>query len=303
MFRVILISNISTRVRLGLVIDDNIILTISTAEEFVYLVGAIDCHTRCGSTSSITTAIDGLDAGTLTTVDNHSSSRFRGFYFCSSSCCLSGIRFVSRQVATAIDRRYVIASFHLRRLFALGRIGDACSISVLRLIDMHRCRTLRRTVQVVASKDTTLHDAALLAVIHGIRTCLRIVNQSKRAIFIFGIVCSVHTVQVYRGSAHRCRNTLCCHLVIAIPYLLSAFTATIDITVDSATKKDYLCIASHIGHITTAVDIVFDATFKQIHHSIAVHLTGITATINITVNDAVIINGHRCIAAYSTKIF
>ena len=117
-----------------------LILTVTATKQGTNLEAAIHIHLRLRNRSSITAAIDRLDAGQVTSVDVDMRLHARRLVWC--------------QVTTAIDGGKLVGGIVLVSRFGLHR--PLC-IKAYRFPDRHRHVTLRRPHQVVTAE----HAAAL----------------------------------------------------------------------------------------------------------------------------------------------
>ena len=178
--RIIIVSDISTRVRFRYTFYCDVILTITTAEQFSNFVSTIDGHFRSRCRCCITTTIHLSDAGTSASINNH----LGGIRSVSVViiCCryVRSLRLIGRQVTTTIHRLYVegtnnkitICIFRSRCLGILHScspaarccVGNLCCTIFLGTIYVYQHTSKRRTLKVVTSEDATLHHATLLIV-------------------------------------------------------------------------------------------------------------------------------------------
>ena len=150
--RIVLVTHVGTRVRSAV---GKIIKTVTTAEDFHNLIGAINLYIGGWCRSSITTTIHLTDARQSATVDDNLGRPRR---------VRATFRLISSLITAAIYCRDII------RVGILIRFGTDVGFG-RRLcgIDMHHHVALRRSVDVVATED--LSDSTTLCIISDGRAC------------------------------------------------------------------------------------------------------------------------------------
>ena len=106
---IVIISHIGTRVLVVLAIGVQVVvLTVTATEQLVNLVTTVHGGMAGRYLSSITAAIDLLDAGHRATVDNHLRFFLRTLIVALRTVGFVSVWLVGRQVAAAIDCHHII---------------------------------------------------------------------------------------------------------------------------------------------------------------------------------------------------
>ena len=165
------------------------VLAVTSAEDVLQLVSAVDQHFRPGHGSSIAAAIDALHAD----VARHNPDE----------CRLAGCRIVG-QVAAAIDGCHLVGTLHVvtslgSRLFIIPLRPRSIALDCL--IDRHRDVAQGVAVQVVAAKHASaLHHVGMIA-------CIISYPEGRSRASSFAA--KIHTDIAINQGLHSC-DSVCC---------------------------------------------------------------------------------------------
>ena len=126
--------------------------TVTTTEQLVDDIGTFNGNLRGRHGSSITTTIDVLDAGGITTLNQHFGKCIFLIFF-GNRRCLGGV--VVSLVTTAIDGIDVVGGTVSQRCRTVTLISVLHGIGIHRPLHMYFHMTLRRSVQVVTTEYLT----------------------------------------------------------------------------------------------------------------------------------------------------